>query len=123
MQDSKLWLPQSARRRLKRDRPDSSDYKKAAAIDPEGKLTYDAFISGSMEEWQQQFTPAERQGPISFDHYMGLQYETLNWRVTEDIPNSLRMGALDKIEAKGCSDFFRRLKDYTERYLRSKGIL
>lgn len=119
----KLWLPPSARRRQKQDRKDSTDYKKAAVIDPEGKLTYDAFISGSREEWQQQFTAAERQGPISFDHYMGLQLETLNWRVTEDIPNSERTGALEKHEAKGCSDFFRRLRDYTERYLRSKGVL
>lgn len=118
-----LWLPRSARRRLKQNRPDSTDYKQAAVIDPEGELTYDAFISASREEWQEQFTAAERQGPISFEHYMGLQFETLNWRVNDDIPNSLRIGSLDKIEAKGCSDFFRRLRDYTERYLRSKGVL
>lgn len=121
--DSKLLLPQSARRRQKQDRPDSTDYKHAATIDPEGKLTYDAFISASREEWQDQFTAAERQGPISFEHYMGLQLETLNWRVITDIPSKLRIGAIDKIEADGCLPFFLRLRDYTERYLRSKGVL
>lgn len=119
----KLWLPPSARRRLKKDRRDSTDYKQAASIDPEGNLTYDAFISGSREEWQSQFTAAERQGPISFEHYMGLQLETLIWRVNEEIPNNVRLGSLDKTEAKACSDFFRRLRDYTERYLRTKGVL
>lgn len=118
-----LWIPPEARRRQKQDRKDSTDYKKAAEIDPEGKLTYDAFISGSREEWQEQFTAAERQGPISFDHYMGLQFETLTWRVETDIPDSERTGAIDSTEAKSCSDFFRRLKDYTERYLRTKGVL
>lgn len=120
---NKLWLPQSARRRLKKDRKDSTDYKQAASIDPGGALTYDAFVSASRELWQEQFTAAERQGPISFEHYMGLQLDTLRWRVDTDIPESLRTGALDKIEAETCSDFFRRLRDYTERYLRSKGEL
>ena len=121
--DNKLWLPQSARRRLRKDRPDSTDYKQAPVIDPEGKLTYDSFISASREEWQSQFTPAERQGPISFEHYMGLQLETLSWRVKEDIPDSMHRGVLNKEEAEGSLDFFRRLRDYTERYLRSKGEL
>lgn len=116
-----LWLPRSARRRLKRARPDSTDYKQV--IDPEGKLTYDAFISASREEWEGQFTNAERSGPISFEHYMGLQLETLNWRVNSDIPNSLSIGTIDKIEADGSLDFFRRLKDFTESYLRLKGLL
>lgn len=119
----KLWLPPSARRRQRQNRRDSTDYKTAASIDPEGRLTYDAFISGSREEWQEQFTPAERQGPISFEHYMGLQLETLNWRLNEEIPNRKLLGAIDSIEAKACSDFFRRLRDYTERYLRTKGVL
>lgn len=118
-----LWLPRSARRRLKRDRQDSTDYKQAASIDPEGKLTYDAFVSASREEWLDQFTPEERQGPISFEHYMGLQLETLGWRVDTDIPESLRTGAIDKTEFTACSDFFRRLRDYTEKYLRLKGEL
>jgi len=121
--NDELLLPRSARRRLKRDRPDSTDYHKAVVIDPDGKLTYDAFISASQEEWEGQFTPAERQGPISFDHYMGLQLDTLNWRVNDDIPDSLRTGAIDKIVADGAQDFFRRLRDFTERYLRLKGLL
>jgi hypothetical protein len=121
--NDELWLPRSARRRLKRDRLDSTDYKQAVTIDPAGELTYDAFISASQEEWLGQFTPAERQGPISFNHYMGLQLETLNWRVNEDIPNSLSTGAINKIEHDGSLEFFRRLRDFTDRYLRLKGVL
>jgi len=119
----KLWLPPSARRRLRQDRRDSTDYKAAASIDPEGNLTYDAFISGSREEWLSQFTAAERQGPISFEHYMGLQLETLNWRIKEEIPNRKLLGSIDSIEEQACSTFFRRLRDFTERYLRTKGVL
>lgn len=120
-----LWLPPSARRRLKADRPDSTDYKQVVefAIDPGGKLSYDAFISAMKEEWEDQFTAAERHGPISFEHYVGLSHETLLWRLSDDIPSRLRQGALDQTEAKACTDFFRRLKDFTERYLRSKGVL
>jgi len=118
-----LLLPPSAQRRQKKDRKDSTDYKKAAVIDPEGRLTYDAYISGSREEWQEQFTAAERQGPIGFDHYMGLVLETLTWRINDDIPDSQRTEAIDNDEAKSCLEFFRRLKDYTEKYLRLKGVL
>ncbi len=121
--EKELLLPGSAQRRSRKNRKDSTDYKSVAAIDPDGQLTYDAFISGSREVWQDQFTAAERHGPISFDHYMGLQYETLVWRVDEDIPDSTREGLIDAEEAKGCSDFFRRLRDYTEKYLRTKGVL
>ena len=119
----KLWLPQSARRRLRQDRINSTDYKTAASIDPEGNLTYDAFIAGCREEWHRNYTAAERQGPISFEHYMGLQFETLNWRITDEIPNRKLLGSIDSIEEQACSTFFRRLRDFTERYLRTKGVL
>jgi len=120
--ESGLWLPGPARRRPKPQRPDSTDYKQAATIDPEGKLTYDAYVSAAREEWIDQFTPAERSGPITFEHYMTLSFETLQWRITEDIPKSLRAGSIDRTEAKGCTEFFKRLRTYTEQFLRSKGI-
>jgi len=119
---SGLWLPDSVRRRPKLWRPDSTDYKQAAAIDPEGKLSYDAFIAGCREEWLDQYTAAERGGPITFEYYMTLSLDTLRWRITDDIPSSLRAGSIDRVEARGCLNFFGRLRAYTERYLRSKGV-
>lgn len=122
---SDLWLPPSARRRQKADRPDSTDYRQivSMAIDPDGALSYDAFVSAMREDWEDQFTAAEKHGPITFEHYMGLSYETIGWRMTDDIPKRLQQGVLDQNEAKVCTDFFRRLKDYAESYLRSKGAL
>lgn len=109
-------------RRPKIWRPDSRDYKQVTAIDPSNKLSYDGFISAMEEQWNEQYTAAERQGPITFVHYMTLSLETMRWRVREDIPNSVRLGSIDKIEARANIDFFRKLIAYAERFLRSKGI-
>ena len=119
--ESGLWLPGSVRRRPKLQRPDSRDYKQVTAIDP-SRLSYDGFISAMREQWNEQYTAAERQGPITFEYYITLSLSTMRWRISEDIPASARAGSIDSTEAKVNIDFFQELIAYAERYLRSKGI-
>lgn len=119
--ESGLWLPGPARRRPKRGRPDSRDYKQVIAINS-GELSYDGFIFAMREQWNDQYTAAERQGPITFEYYITLSLNTMRWRVSEDIPDSVRTGSIDSIEARVSIDFFQQLITYAERYLRLKGI-
>lgn len=118
MDSNTLWLPPSARRRPKLLRPDSRDYQTTSVMDALTSLTYDAFIAGMRDEWESQFTEAERAGPVSFVQYMTESFETLKWRLDTDIPDALRRGAITRVEYNGSMAVFTKLKDYSVRFLK-----
>ena len=115
---SGLWLPPSARRRPKLLRPDSNDYKAASVAEGIMRLSYSDFVLGMREEWESQFTEAERAGPVSLVQYMKEAFETLQWRLSTDIPEAFRRGSIDRGEYNSSVEFFSRLRDYTARFLR-----
>ncbi len=113
-----LLLPTERPRASRLIRPDSRDYREVSATDPSESLSYDAFITEMNEQWEGQFTPAERSGPIKFKGYLEDSLKTLKWRRDTEIPNRVKAGTLTKVEGISSTDFIKMLIAYTERALK-----
>ena len=113
-----LLLPTERPRASRLIRPDSRDYREVSAMEPTESLSYDAFITEMKEQWEGQFTPAERSGPIKFKGYLEDSLKTLKWRRDVEIPNSVKKGTLTKAEGQTSVDFMKMLISYTERALK-----
>ena len=88
-------------------------------LDPNQAPTYEQFIEEMRTQWIDQFTEAERAGPIPFTQYLTEGISTLQWRVTEEIPGRIRAGTVSETEAGANIEFIQTLIQYIERYLKN----
>jgi hypothetical protein len=107
-------------------RPTAQDYLDVGWKFRAGEVpTRDEFITDMKEQWEREFTEAEKRGPgagipgpLNFKHHLQLSLETLKRQVDEIIPGKFEQGLLSKEDAAASVELINILIVYEEQELR-----